>query len=84
MIPILDLLNKIKWDKREKPEEYSIFYFDRILKKLIEIKFEDIKKIDESFMILERNGEGASIPLHRVREVRKLGKLIWKRKSTEN
>lgn len=84
MIPILDLLNKIKWDKREKPKEYSIFYFDRILKNLIEIKFEDIKKIEGNFMILERNGEEANIPLHRVREVRRLGRLIWTRKSMEN
>jgi len=79
MIPILDLLNKIKWDENEKPEEYLIFYFDRIVSKLIEIKFNDIKKIDGSFMVLERNGEESNIPLHRIKEVKKSGKLIWKR-----
>ena len=35
MHPIHELLNKIKWDKRENPSEHMIFYFDRILKKLI-------------------------------------------------
>ncbi len=79
MIPIPDLLNKIKWDKREKPKEYQIFYFDRISKKLIEIRFLDIKKIEENFMILERDGKEVNIPLHRIREVRRLGRLIWKR-----
>ena len=79
MIPILGLLNKIKWDKREQPEEYIIFYFDRISKKLIKIKFKDIKRIEGNFMVLERNGEEVNIPLHRVREVKRLGKLIWKR-----
>jgi len=30
---IRDLLNKIKWDKNKKPEDYSIAYFDRVLNK---------------------------------------------------
>jgi len=76
---ILDLLNKVRWDKKEKPEHYAIFYFDRISKKLIGINFNNIKKIEGNFMILERNGKEANIPLHRIKEVRKLGKLIWKR-----
>lgn len=54
MQPIQHLLNKIKWDKREDPEEYSIFYFDRILKKLIKIPYHKIKRIEGSFMILDR------------------------------
>ncbi|MBI2124353.1 DUF504 domain-containing protein [Candidatus Pacearchaeota archaeon] len=28
MLPIRHLLNKIKWDKRENPEEYAIYYLD--------------------------------------------------------
>lgn len=79
MIPILDLLNKIKWDKKEKPKEYEIFYFDRISKKLNEIKFKDIKRIEGTFMILEREGKEVNIPLHRIKQVRRLGRLIWKR-----
>ena len=34
MQPIKDLLNKIKWDEREKPEDYTIYYFDRVSKTL--------------------------------------------------
>ena len=44
MIPILNLLNKIKWDKNLNPEEYSIFYLDRITKSLIEIDIMILKK----------------------------------------
>jgi len=65
--------------QKRNPKEYGIFYFDRISKKLIEIKFIDIKKIEGSFMVLEKNNEEINIPLHRIKEVKKLGKLIWKR-----
>ena len=80
MQPIKSLLNKIKWDKREDPEQYSIFYFDRISKNLIELKYNDIKKINGTFIIVERNDEEVNIPTHRIREVRKNNKIVWKRK----
>lgn len=79
MISIIDLLNKIKWDKNLNPEEYSIFYLDRISDKLIEIKYKDIKKIEGSFMVLEKDNEETYIPLHRIREVRRNKKLVWRR-----
>ena len=37
MITIEDLINKIKWDEREDPADYSLFYIDRMTKKLVEI-----------------------------------------------
>jgi len=79
MITIDELINKIKWDKRENPSEYSLFYIDRITKKLVEIKYSDIKRIDEGLIVLEREGEETNIPLHRIREVRMKGSLVWKR-----
>jgi len=78
---IPDLLNKIKWDKKEKPEQYEIFYLDRITKKLIGIKFKDIKRIEGSFMVLEKNNEEVNVPLHRIKRVERKGKLVWGRKS---
>ena len=76
MLPIHQLLNKIKWDKRENPEEYSVFYYDRILKKLIEIPYTKIKRLEGSFMVLD-NEEETNIPLHRVRKVIKNDKIVW-------
>ena len=75
---IKDFLNKIKWDKRENPEDYEIFYFDRILKKLIPIKFTEILEIEGSFLKLDRVEE-TYIPLHRVRKIIKKGKTVWER-----
>ena len=79
MITIKDLLNKIKWDKNLNPRDFSIYYLDRISKTLKRIKYPDIKKIEGNFIILEREGEETSIPLHRIRRVQQKGKVIWKR-----
>ena len=79
MQPISDLLNKIKWDKRENPKQYSIFYFDRILKELIEIPYTKIKRIEGSFMVLN-NEEESNIPLHRIKRVTKNKDSVWERK----
>mgnify|MGYP001587290988 CR=1 FL=1 len=79
MQPIKDLLNKIKWDKRENPEQYSIFYLDRILNKLIQIPYTKIKKLEGSFMVLS-NEEESNIPLHRIKKVMKNNIVVWERK----
>lgn len=82
MQPIRSLLNKIKWDPNLNPDEYSIFYLDRIRKVLIEIEYNDIKKIENEFMILEKDDE-VNIPLHRIRKVKRNKKLVWERKSNK-
>lgn len=74
MISIKHLLNKIKWDKRENIEDYSLEYIDRIEKKNIEIRLKDIK-IEGDYIVSEEN----TIPLHRIRKVKKNGKVIWNR-----
>ena len=78
MQPIQNLLNKIKWDKRENPEEYSIFYYDRILKELIEIPYEEIKRVEGTFMVLDNEDE-SKVPLHRVKKVTRDGYVVWQR-----
>ena len=73
------MLNKIKWDKRENPSEHMIFYFDRILKKLIKIPYMKIKRIEGTFMVLD-NEEETDIPLHRVKKVTKNNEVVWERR----
>ena len=79
MKSIKDLLNKIKWDEKEQPEDYVIGYEDRIAKGIMELKFTDIKRLEGTFMIIEKNLEEVNIPLHRVRVVKKKGEIVWKR-----
>jgi len=78
MQTIKDFINKIKWDKRENPEDYYLVYVDFGKEK--EIPYTAIKRLEGNFMVLERDGEEIEIPLHRIRKVKKKGKIIWQRK----
>ncbi|MFH0936585.1 MAG: DUF504 domain-containing protein [Candidatus Woesearchaeota archaeon] len=78
MIYIGDLLNKIRWDPKENPKDYTIIYFDRMLEKRIEISFASIARVG-TFMVIKQDNKDVHIPLHRIREVRKKGKIIWER-----
>jgi len=77
MKPAQDALNQIKWDKKLKPEEYTVEYLD--FGKLTKIQYTTIKKVEGLFMIIEKNGEETSIPLHRIRIIRQKGEIIWQR-----
>lgn len=76
MLPIHQLLNKIKWDKGENPKDYSIFYCDRIENDLIKIPYTKIKRLEDSFMILN-NIDDSNIPLHRIKKVTKNNEIVW-------
>jgi len=76
MITIKDLLNKIKWDKNLNPKDYNIFYLDRISKTLKKVRYSDIKKMEGNFIIIAREGEETSIPLHRIKRVEEKGNVI--------
>ena len=79
MQTIKDFLNKIKWDDKIKKEDYAIHYLDNITKKLEPVKFIDIKRLEGTFIVLDRDGEETYIPMHRIREVREKAKPVWKR-----
>ncbi len=78
MIPIKDFLNKIKWSKEENSADYLIGYWDNVDKKIFFIRFDEIKKIEGNFLLLDREKE-TYIPVHRIREVKKEDKTFWKR-----
>jgi uncharacterized protein (UPF0248 family) len=83
MIPILELLNKIKWDKREIPSGYKIGYLDKIQNKIIFIEYEKMSFEDgNKFNFSCRDDEGNlhEIPFHRIRQVKNKDKIIWERK----
>jgi len=67
MIPVKDLINKIKFDTREKAEDYVLFYLDRVENKLKPIKFREIKRTEGNFLVLERDSEEVEIPMHRIK-----------------
>lgn len=74
MIPIKEFLNKIKWSGKFNKKHITIYYYDRILNKLIPIKYENIK-IQDNFLIIKDK----HIPLHRIKQIRSKKIIIWKR-----
>lgn len=77
MITIKNLINKIRYDKREKGD-YSLFYIDRIKNNYKEIKFDDINRIEGNFLVINKDKE-TEIPMHRIKIVKKNGLIIWRR-----
>lgn len=78
MQTIRETLNRIRWDPDEDPGSFVVGYEDRLRKQVIDIPYTDIIRIEDGFMVVG-DGEETSIPLHRVRHVKKDGKVIWQR-----
>jgi len=73
-----DALNRIKWDSELNKNDFSVCYLDRISKRLIEAKYNDLL-IDGDFLIIEDK----FIPLHRIREIRYKGRVVWAKRRVD-
>ncbi len=71
-----EMLDKIKWAEEDKTA-YIIAYKDK--EELKEIKFTDIKRVEDEFMIIDINGRETNIPLHRIKMIKKNGEVVWQR-----
>jgi uncharacterized protein (UPF0248 family) len=69
---IRDILNKIKWDAQENPEQYSITFIHRgIPRNKKTIQYEWIDQINKSsFIYSSPEGIETVIPYHRILEIR--------------
>ncbi len=82
MIPIHELLSRIRWDPEFAKGDFQLGYYDRgedgvILVPLKEVTFpEDNPQV---FHVIDLEGQVHRIPLHRVREVYKDCQRIWNR-----
>jgi uncharacterized protein (UPF0248 family) len=82
MIPIHELLNRIRWDKGFGKGSFEIGYFDHVEEKIIrvhlwELHFEPGNSF--SFDLHTLGGVVITIPFHRIREVYRDGLPIWSR-----
>ncbi len=73
MLPIKELINKVRFDPSEDPDEYVLVFRDFDNER--EIRFSDVEGLEGNFMIID----GSSIPLHRIKRVLKKGEVIWER-----
>ncbi len=69
-----DALNRIKWDPRLNPRDFSIHYLD--LNRLKEINFSEIELQGDFFRLKEN-----LIPMHRIRKISWKGRVVWDRRS---
>lgn len=82
MIPLLDLLNRIRWDQDFGRGCFDLGYYDRLEDRIITVPFQQVILTEGdhfAFQLLSPEGEYLSIPFHRVRQIFKDGRLIWDR-----
>jgi uncharacterized protein (UPF0248 family) len=82
MISIVDLLNRIRWDREFAKGAFVIGYEDHMLDHYVYVPFKELRFEEGdhfSFGLRNERGELVTIPFHRVREVRKDNEIIWQR-----
>lgn len=82
MIPIHELLSRIRWDPEFGRGEFKIGYLDHVRGGLVYVPLAELREPEEghfSFEVTDEEGVVHSVPYHRVKEVWKDGVLIWRR-----
>ena len=82
MIPIQELLSRIRWDPEFGRGKFIIGYYDRIDEQIMMVPLARIvfeTGSHSTFEAIEADGSVHSVPYHRVREVYRDGELIWQR-----
>ncbi len=82
MIPIHELLDRIRWDPKYAKADFRIGYYDRIENTIMVVSMNEvIFKPNNHFAVwvFDDSGEWHMVPLHRIRQVFRDNKLIWER-----
>lgn len=82
MIPVQDLLHRIRWDPALASSRFEIAYLDRVARRLERVPLAALRFDPEEpfgFEAVAADGVEHFIPYHRVREVYRDGVLIWSR-----
>ena len=82
MIPIHELLSRIRWDRQFGEGDFVIGYYDRVEDAVIRVPMRELFFQPDNhfaFDLIDQDGALHSVPLHRIRGVYKNGKLIWHR-----
>jgi uncharacterized protein (UPF0248 family) len=82
MIPIHELLSRIRWDPAFGEGRFEIAYLDHVGPRIVRLPLERIVMPEGerfTFDAIEDDGTVHSVPYHRVRAVWRDGELIWSR-----
>lgn len=82
MMPIQELLSRIRWDKAFGDADFEIGYLDRLQHRVVRVSLKEIAFAPGdhyAFEFCDDLGEVHSVPLHRIKAVYRDGELIWHR-----
>ena len=82
MTPIHELLNRIRWDKSFGHGRFEIGFFDRREEAIQTVALQEVTfpaGAYRTFQCVDAFGQLRRIPFHRIREVSKDGRIIWRR-----
>ena len=82
VIPIHELLNRIRWDTEFAKGDFQLGYYDRAEDRIILVPLREVTFPEDSpqtFQLVDVEGEIHRIPFHRVREVYRNAQRIWHR-----
>lgn len=82
MIPVQELLSRIRWDEAYGNADFVIGYYDRMQDRIVSAPLKELyfeKEDHFDFQLVDDMGETHTIPLHRIRQVFRNGELVWER-----
>jgi len=85
MIPIHELLNRIRWDSEFARGDFQLGYYDRAEDRIILVPLKEVSfpaEGPQTFQLTDAEGQSHRIPFHREREVYKDSQRIWHRPET--
>ena len=82
MIPIHELLHRIRWDAAFAQGSFELGYYDRVDDRVIRVPLAHVQLTPgEHFacQVTDADGYTHEVPFHRIKSVYKDGELIWHR-----
>lgn len=82
MIPIQDLLARIRWDPALRGSRFELGCLDHVQGRIVRVPLSDVEAEPGdrfALSIADEDGVVRSIPLHRVRVVWQDGTPVWRR-----
>lgn len=82
MTPLHELLSRIRWDADFGAAQFELGYYDRVADRIVRVDLRDLSfDLANRAMLdfVDDEGRHRSIPLHRVKEVWRNGRSIWRR-----
>lgn len=74
-------LDELRWHPQKSLEGVEIVYLHRGAPgDAMTVQAESIIKFESSFFVVERNNMETRIPYHRIREIRRGGEVLWRRR----